>query len=97
MIVGRQDEQTALSDLLGRLRAGSGRLLILVGDAGFGKTTLLDWTESQADGITVLRARGRPSEADLPFVALADLLRPLTDGIGDLPAHNTKRWGPPWR
>ena len=84
MIVGRQAEQAILHDLVAGLRKGSGHLIVLASEAGLGKTTLLDWTESQSEDIPVLRARGRPSEADLPFVALSDLLRPFTDDIDDL-------------
>lgn len=93
MIIGRQEEQAELASLLSAVRAGSGRLLVIVGDAGFGKTTLLEWARFQADGITVLRAAGRPSEADLPFQALADLLRPLTGEIGDLPGPQSRALG----
>jgi DNA-binding CsgD family transcriptional regulator len=85
MILGREVEQAEIDKFLSLVRGGEGGLLVLVGDPGIGKTTLLDWTAASATGTVVLRAYGRESEADLPFVAIADLLRPVRDHITKLP------------
>src|SRR5262249_54874341 len=60
------------------------------GEAGVGKSALLAWAaERAADvarGMTVLRAGGVESEVQLPFAALHQLMRPLLDRLGRLPA-----------
>ncbi|WP_250037737.1 AAA family ATPase [Paractinoplanes maris] len=62
-----------------------GTALLLWGDPGVGKTTLLDHVARRA-GTRVLRARGVESEAVLPYATLADLLIPLRAHFGALPA-----------
>ena len=86
MILGRQPEQAELGELVARLRTGEGGTVVLAGDPGIGKTTLLEWVARTSAGVRLLKAGGRESEADLPFVALADLLRPLEPLIESLPA-----------
>ena len=93
MILGREAEFAKLEDLLTSLRSGEGLFLALTGEPGIGKTTLLDWTEAAATGVRVLRATGRESEGNLPFVALADLLRPLHGGVGALPSPQAQALG----
>ena len=63
------------------------------GEPGIGKTTLLEWVAESSKDLRLLRAAGRESEADLPFVALADLLRPLDALIGSLPAPQARALG----
>jgi DNA-binding CsgD family transcriptional regulator len=93
VILGRELEQTEIQTFLDLVRAGEGRFLVMIGEPGIGKTTLLDWTAGAGDGVTVLRAAGRESEADLPFVAVADLLRPLQDQITLLPGPQARALG----
>jgi len=76
--------------LLARLRTGEGGTVVLVGEAGIGKTTLLEWAAANSRDLRLLRASGRESEADLPFVALADLLRPLDRLIESLPTPQAR-------
>ncbi|NLU78880.1 helix-turn-helix domain-containing protein [Micromonospora sp. HNM0581] len=61
--------------------------VLLEGPAGIGKTTLLRelLTEATRAGWAVLSCEPTECETDLPFAALADLLRPLTDLVVDLP------------
>ena len=61
--------------------------MLLRGEPGIGKTALLDEVVEAADGMTVLRARGVESEAELAFAGLTDLLAPAMDAIASLPAH----------
>ncbi len=90
MLLGRAAEQAAIDKFLSLVLTGEGGGLILIGDPGMGKTTLLDWTAESATGALTLRTAGRQSEADLPFVGLSDLLRPLQDRITSLPEPQSR-------
>lgn len=68
------------------VRDGMSSALVLVGEAGIGKTRLLDhMTEVSAD-LRVVRAAGVESEAQLGFAALHRLLRPFLGRLDTLPA-----------
>src|SRR3954451_22380442 len=60
-------------------REGRSAALLLHGEAGMGKTTLLRDAADRAHGMRVLRARGIESESELAFAALSELLSPLLD------------------
>src|SRR5207245_8140352 len=80
MIVSRAAELARLDALLTALTRGEGGALVLHGEAGIGKTTLLDTLAERCDGaVTVVRACGAETEAELAFSALADLLEPVLD------------------
>ena len=51
--------------------------LVLRGEAGIGKSALLDYAIAQAEGFRVLRALGVSSEAEIAFAGLHQLLRPI--------------------
>jgi DNA-binding CsgD family transcriptional regulator/tetratricopeptide (TPR) repeat protein len=84
MLVGRDTEIAALDGLLEAARTGRSGALLLRGEAGIGKTALLDHAVSTATGFEVLRATGIESEAELPYATLHQLLRPLADRIDRL-------------
>src|SRR6185437_12105534 len=86
MLLGRDREQRAILRLLEEARAGSSGVLALVGEAGIGKSSLLEWATRQARGMNVLRARGVQSEAQIPFASLFELLRPALGSLDTLPA-----------
>ncbi|MEV1076967.1 BREX system ATP-binding domain-containing protein [Streptomyces sp. NPDC050211] len=88
-LVGRRRETALLRHALDQASAGAGSAVVLRGEAGIGKTALLDWTAVQArgHGFTVLRAVGSEAEADLAFGALHQVLRPLMEGSGALPTR----------
>ena len=86
MLQGRQIQQAAIEALLGRARAGASGALVLRGEPGIGKTALLDYAADLASGqMSVLRAIGIESEAELPFAGLHQLVRPVLDRLGALP------------
>src|SRR5215218_3558396 len=58
MLVGRDAECERLAGLLERARAGRSGALVVRGEAGIGKTALLEWVAERADGFTVRRALG---------------------------------------
>ena len=86
MLLGRDREQQALTRLLAAAREGGSGVLAMVGEAGIGKSALLDYAAEQAAGMNVLRARGVQSEAHIPFGGLFELLRPALPRIDQIPA-----------
>jgi DNA-binding CsgD family transcriptional regulator len=85
MLYGRGEQLAAMDRLLEGMRSGRAGSLVLRGEAGIGKTALLDAAEEKAAGARVLRVTGVESEAELPFAGLHALLRPVLDEIGVLP------------
>ena len=86
MLQGRRRECEALDRLLQRVRVGESSALVLRGEAGIGKTALLDYVAEQASGCRVARAAGVQSEMELAFAGLHHLCAPLLDGLDALPA-----------
>ncbi|WP_190136619.1 helix-turn-helix transcriptional regulator [Streptomyces longispororuber] len=82
-MVGRERERTALADFVA---ADGGRALVLRGDAGVGKSALLDHVAALAAGRghRVLRAAGVEAEAELPFAGLHQFLYPLLPSLDRL-------------
>src|SRR5215831_9934900 len=87
MLCGRSEQLAAIDRLLEGMRSGRAGALVLRGQAGIGKTALLDAAEQKASGARVLRVTGVESELELPFAALHVLLRPVLDEIGALPGR----------
>lgn len=83
---GRDAEQAQLQDLLARTRAGDGQVLILRGEAGIGKTALLDYLAGSATGFEVIGTAGVESDMELAFAGLQQLCTPLMDCAEALPA-----------
>lgn len=78
MLVGREHELEVLAGLVARGRNGSAGNLLIRGEAGVGKSALLDEVVRKSPPATVLRTQGIEVEAPLPFAALHRLLRPVT-------------------
>jgi ABC-type transporter Mla maintaining outer membrane lipid asymmetry ATPase subunit MlaF len=80
--VGRDFELTLLRDFVERAVVRGGAL-VLTGDAGCGKSVLLQEgiDHARARGVRVLRAAGTEFEADVAFAGLDLLLRPLLDDL----------------
>ncbi|HEX3213725.1 MAG TPA: ATP-binding protein, partial [Actinomycetota bacterium] len=84
MLYGRRAQCDALERLLADARRSRSGVLVVRGEAGAGKSALLEHAAGQADGMLVLRATGVESEAELPFAALHQLLRPVLGLTGRL-------------
>ncbi|MEU0572694.1 AAA family ATPase, partial [Nonomuraea sp. NPDC005983] len=85
MLYGRAAETTAIDDLISSASSGHGRALVLRGEAGVGKSALLDLAASRAGSLRVLRASGAEPESGLAYAALHQLLRPVTGLLDALP------------
>src|ERR1700751_3211195 len=83
-LLGRMDERQRLADLLGRARAGSGGAVVLLGEAGIGKSALVDDLVDNAHDFRICRAVGVESEMELPYAGLQQLCGPLLDCLPDL-------------
>ncbi len=84
-LVGRQAETAAIQALLADARESRGRPLVVRGEAGVGKSALLDYARGAASGMTVLRGTAIEGESELPYAALHQILLPLLDRIEQLP------------
>ncbi|MDQ6873625.1 MAG: LuxR family transcriptional regulator [Actinomycetota bacterium] len=76
MLVGRETEVRHIESLLGDVRAGRARSLLLAGEAGIGKTALLEAAVERASDFIVLRARGIETEGEIGGAVLSELLGP---------------------
>ena len=84
-LLGRRSECEALDRLLASVRAGQSRVLVLRGEAGVGKTALLEYLAERASGCRVARAAGVESEMELAFAGLHQLCAPMLDRLERLP------------
>ena len=85
MLRGRRDECAVLDRLLDGARAGRSGALAVEGEAGVGKTALLDYAIGSASDLRVLGAVGVESEMELAFAALHELCAPVLDRLERLP------------
>ena len=85
-LIGRLPELSQFDALCARLSTG-GSALLVEGAPGLGKTALTEQFERRARerGMRVLRTAGTSDESAAPFSGLHLLLRPLREGIPDLP------------
>ena len=86
MLIGRKAECARIDALLAAARRGEGQALLVHGPPGIGKTSLLDYARSRANGMSVLTATGVESESQIPYAALATLLQPLLPRAPALPS-----------
>jgi DNA-binding CsgD family transcriptional regulator len=83
---GRRTECALLDRMLAAVREGESRTLVVRGEAGVGKSALLQYAVEAAPDLEVVRAVGVESEMELPFASLHQLCAPMLDGLGRLPA-----------
>ena len=83
--VGRAADRERLAAVLARLRAGLSAALVVSGDAGIGKTQLLEQVVRDAGGLQAIMMSGYESEVRLGFAALHRLVSPFLGVLRDLP------------
>ena len=91
-LVGRRAECEALDQLVDDVLAGACRVLVLRGDAGMGKSALLDYLSDRIAGKAgrgggwgIVSAVGVESEMELAYGGLHQLCAPLLDHLDELP------------
>jgi DNA-binding CsgD family transcriptional regulator len=82
MLRGRRTECEVLDGVLERVRGGRSSVLVVRGEAGIGKTALLEYLVGAAAGFRVIRASGVESEMELPFAGLHEVCAPMLGRLG---------------
>jgi DNA-binding CsgD family transcriptional regulator len=85
MLIGRAAEWAGVDGALTAAREGRGGTVLVRGEAGVGKTSLLD-RAAQGPGLRVLRAAGVEAETDLAYAAAHQFAYPLLELLPELPA-----------
>ena len=85
MLVGRREECRQLDELLSGVRRGISRTLVIRGEAGIGKSALLEYLIGRDDRYRVVQAAGVQAEAELAFAGLHQLCTPLLDRLAHIP------------
>jgi DNA-binding CsgD family transcriptional regulator len=83
---GRRGEREVLERLLEGVRGGGSGVVVVSGEAGVGKSALLEAVIGSVSGFRVLRAVGVESEMELAFAALQQLCAPMLDRLERLAA-----------
>jgi DNA-binding CsgD family transcriptional regulator len=78
-------ERSAIDRLLAGIRAGESGVLVIRGEAGIGKTALLQYCRQRATGCRVAEIAGIESEMELPLAALHQLCGPMLGELAALP------------
>ena len=79
-LIGRENEFARLYDAWLEVRRREPRIIVVLGDPGVGKTTLVNAFVStcQMEGAAIARAQAYEAERELPFAVLAELIKQLT-------------------
>jgi DNA-binding CsgD family transcriptional regulator len=84
-LLGRKREREVLDRLIDAVRGGRGGVLVVDGQAGVGKTALLEYAVEAARGFRIARTSGIEAEMELPFAAVQQLCSPLLELMDRLP------------
>src|SRR5690242_10359416 len=93
MLIGRTAECARIDRLLADLRAGAGGALLLIGEPGIGKTSLLEYARRHAPDLRRLDVLGVEADKALPYAGLHELLTPVLDGVAQLPERQARAIG----
>jgi DNA-binding CsgD family transcriptional regulator len=89
-LVGRERECAEIEGLLENAVGGESGTVVVRGEAGIGKTALLEYAAERAGEMLVLRATGVEAEADLVFAGLYGLARPILRFVPQLPERQSQ-------
>ncbi len=89
VLLGRERECETVGLLLSSAARGHSGAVVIRGEAGIGKSALLDFAAHRAEGFTVLRTTGVEAESDLAFAGLYGLVRPILERLGQLPERQS--------
>src|ERR1700704_5773361 len=84
-LLGRERQRLALDRLLEAARGGHGGVLVVHGEAGVGKTALLEYAGEAGREFRVVQTGGVEGETELPYAALQQLCSPILDRLERLP------------
>lgn len=87
-LLGRELETRRIGTLLSHARNGRGSAVLISGEPGIGKTTLLDATTRDVADVRLLRVDGFEAESNMPFAAMQRLVTPLRDLLPTLPQRH---------
>ncbi|MET8309672.1 AAA family ATPase [Micromonospora sp. NPDC005173] len=87
---GRAAERDQIDRMLDAAVDGASSTLLIHGEAGIGKTALLDYAAARASGMRVLRIDGLESETELAFAGLHQLFLPVMDLVDQLPGPQAR-------
>ena len=85
MFLGRETESERIAALIDATRDRHGGSMLVLGDAGIGKSALLRHAVERAEGVPTLWAEGVESESALAFAGLTSVLRPVFEHMERLP------------
>jgi DNA-binding CsgD family transcriptional regulator len=90
-LLGREREREVLDRLLDGVRGGRGGVLVVHGEAGVGKTALLEYAAEAGRAFRIARTFGVEAEMELPFAAVQQLCSPFFELMERLPQpqHDT--------
>ena len=83
--LGRTRERHRLDAMLAQARDGQSAVLVIRGEPGIGKTSLLRYAARQASGLRIVEVEGVQAEMELPFAGIHRLCAPLLDALDALP------------
>jgi ATP/maltotriose-dependent transcriptional regulator MalT len=85
LLYGRDAERSIIGELLEGARESRSGVLVIRGEAGVGKSALLQDAREQVPEMQILGCVGVESESALPFAALHQLLRPVLGQLKKVP------------
>ena len=93
MLVGRDHERQIVDALVAGARIGQSGVLVVAGEAGIGKTSLLEYAAERAVGMRLLRATGMESERGVGFGGLMQLLHATAADLERIPPPQAQALG----
>ena len=82
MTIGRHEEREALDAVIVGAAVGRGGTLAIVGEAGIGKTRLVEWAAERAAALAMAVMVGRATSQRVPLRPIVEM---LLDGTRDVP------------